>query len=144
MSTTNAQAPITRTAPVIMSMAEYEANPECYRGVWDTERTDWPHWNRDRHLYMGKRSLLRNNALWIEGISFVIKEEDSGFYEIVGEPGQFFRAQGLQEAIRQASMMVAMPRHHGAHFESTLRETGRVTWGYGFCTVEINLVSASH
>ncbi len=144
MTTNTAQAAAKRTTPLIMSLAEYEAIPESYRSVWDTERTDWQDWNRVRNLYMGKRGMLRNNALWIEGINFVIKEADTGSYEIVGEPGQFARVTGLKEAIRQASLMVSMPAHHNAHFESCLRDTGRATWGYGFCTVEINLVSAAH
>ena len=128
--------------PVIMTLAEYLDVHEDYRDVWDTERSDWPDWDKVSHLYLGKRTLMREGALWVEGITFVIKEDDSGWYEIHGEKGQHSRQQGLNEALKAASGFVAMPSHHKDHYEAVLRDTGAVAWGYGFCTVSIQLVSA--
>lgn len=131
-----------RVGPVIMTLAEYLNVPKSYRDVWTTERIDWPFWDKVGHLYMGKRTMLREGALWVEGLAFVIKEDDTGWYEIHGEKGQHARVQGLKEALKAASGFVAMPSHHKDHFESVLRDTGAVAWSYGFCTVGIQLVSA--
>ncbi len=64
---------------VKMTLAEYEAEPQSNRGVWTTERTDLPNWAAERHLYVGKRTLLWNSgaqgtALLIEGLGLEIAE----------------------------------------------------------------------
>lgn len=56
-----------------MTRDEYYAHPSSYRGTWDSERTDWPNWAEVRHRYMGQRTLMRGNALEVEGFSFVIE-----------------------------------------------------------------------
>jgi len=131
-----------RSVPRIISLAEDLAIHQDYRTVWTTERTDLPNWERDRHNYVGKRTLLREGGLEIEGISFIIKEEDSGWYEIHGDSGQHARQQGVKEALRVASGFVAMPSQYKAHYEALLRDTGAAAWSYGFCTVGVQLVSA--
>lgn len=52
---------------VTISRAEYERIHPDFRGVWTTERTDIPGWENIRHQYLGKRTLIRDNALLIEG-----------------------------------------------------------------------------
>ncbi|MDN7527682.1 hypothetical protein [Burkholderia orbicola] len=60
---------------VTISRAEYERIHPDFRGVWTTERTDIPGWESIRHQYLGKRTLMRDNALLIEGLSLTIVEE---------------------------------------------------------------------
>ncbi|WP_065497323.1 hypothetical protein [Burkholderia sp. CCA53] len=60
---------------VTISRAEYERIHPDFRGVWTTERTDIPGWENIRHQYLGKRTLMRDNALLIEGLSLTIVEE---------------------------------------------------------------------
>ena len=55
-----------------MTEAEYLSCPADYRGVWATERTDMKNWNLIRDQYMGKRTLMREGGLQVEGISFRI------------------------------------------------------------------------
>lgn len=69
------QAP--SVAPVVsMTAAQYLEQPDSHRGVWETERTDWPKWQEERHLYMGKRTLLwstpKGPCLLIEGLGMEI------------------------------------------------------------------------
>lgn len=62
------QQPILAQIP----QAEWDAIHSDYKGVWDTERTDWPNWGEVRDKYMGKRTWQRFGALEVEGISFEI------------------------------------------------------------------------
>ncbi len=57
-----------------LTLKEYNAIHTDYRGVWSTERTDWPDWDKVRNQYMGKRTLMRAGGLLIEGLHFTIKE----------------------------------------------------------------------
>lgn len=57
-----------------LTLKEYNAIHTDYRGVWSTERTDWPDWESVRELYMGKRTLMKHGCLLIEGLHFQIKE----------------------------------------------------------------------
>ena len=41
-----------------MTLSEYLAVPENYRGVWTTERWDIPDWENLRKKHMGKRTLM--------------------------------------------------------------------------------------
>ena len=41
-----------------MTLSEYLAVPENYRGVWTTERWDIPDWENLRKSHMGKRTLM--------------------------------------------------------------------------------------
>lgn len=52
--------------------SEYYAKHTDFRGVWTTERTDWPDWPQVRERYMGKRTLFDGRSLQVEGISFEI------------------------------------------------------------------------
>jgi|GEM_PF-2216175 len=55
-----------------MTEAEYLAVPDDCRGIWSSERTDWLNWDQVRDQYMGKRTLMRNGGLEVEGFSFRI------------------------------------------------------------------------
>jgi hypothetical protein len=61
----------------VMTEEQYEAIHPSLRGVWETERTDLPNWENERHLYMGKRTLAAyengGTVLLIEGLSLEIK-----------------------------------------------------------------------
>ena len=55
-----------------MTLSEYLAVPEDYRGVWTTERWDIPDWENLRKSHMGKRTLMVNDkgtCLLVEGLS---------------------------------------------------------------------------
>lgn len=61
-----------------LTLAQYNAIHRDFRGVWTTERTDWPNWAADREKYMGKRTMNGSDGngrtcLEIEGMSFEIK-----------------------------------------------------------------------
>lgn len=58
-----------------ITLEEYLAIHEDYRGIWDTERWDIPDWAEMREQYMGKRTMLaydNGTRLLIEGLSFEI------------------------------------------------------------------------
>lgn len=58
----------------VITLADYNNVHPDYRSVWSTERTDMPDWPEIRERYMGKRTLMRNGALEIEGLSFLIQD----------------------------------------------------------------------
>jgi len=53
---------------------EYLAIHPDSRGVWTSERTDWPNWEAERHKYMGKRTVMAGAftgeicTLYVEGM----------------------------------------------------------------------------
>ena len=55
-----------------LTLKEYNAIHTDYRGVWSTERTDWPDWDKVRNQYVGKRTLMRAGGLLIEDLPFRI------------------------------------------------------------------------
>lgn len=59
-----------------ITLSEYNALPEDYRGIWTTERDDLPKWAEIRDKYMGKRTMLHNDSgatvLLVEGMGFEI------------------------------------------------------------------------
>ena len=59
-----------------ITLSEYNNLPQDYRGVWNTERSDFPNWEQIRHQFMGKRTMmqLRNGStcLLIEDMHFEI------------------------------------------------------------------------
>ncbi len=55
-----------------LTLKEYNAIHTDYRGVWETERTDLPDWEKIREQYMGKRTLIRVGSLLIEDLHFRI------------------------------------------------------------------------
>lgn len=55
-----------------LTLKEYNAIHTDYRGVWSTERTDWPDCDKVRNQYMGKRTLMRAGGLLIEDLHFRI------------------------------------------------------------------------
>lgn len=63
-----------------MTESEYLARPADYRGVWTTERTDWPDWEQVKDQYMGKRTLMicekGGVALVMEGAGLEIVPDD--------------------------------------------------------------------
>ena len=58
-----------------ISKAEWDKIPADYKGVWTTERTDWRDWDQVRSQYMGKRTVMRDGALLVEGLSFEVVDE---------------------------------------------------------------------
>ena len=54
--------------------SEYNAIHADFRGVWTTERDDWPDWPDVRHKYLGKRTMMDGPpvGLLIEGLHFEI------------------------------------------------------------------------
>lgn len=63
-----------------ITLSEYLAVPENYRGVWTTERWDIPDWENLRKSHMGKRTLMvydRGTCLLVEGLSLEIVDDTS-------------------------------------------------------------------
>lgn len=142
MHTQKATAKNARTNLEILSMEQYMAVPGCYRSEWTTERTDMPEWDKVRHLYIGKKTLLRCGALEVQGISFVIKEEDNGLYEVTGKSGRVELVRSIKSAVAVGAE-IATPTDVQL-LESQLRETGEVAWSDEKDAVEIILVNAFH
>ena len=61
----------------VFTESEFNAIHPDYRSDWTTERTDLKNWDQERERYMGKRTLMRQGALWIEGISFQVVPDDT-------------------------------------------------------------------
>ena len=57
---------------LILTKKAYEAIHPDYRSVWTTERTDWAGWDMLRGQYIGKRTLMRNSCLYVEGMGLTI------------------------------------------------------------------------
>lgn len=57
---------------VIFTEAEYLSYPADYKSTWSTERDDQPNWEAERHLFMGKRTVMMSCALNIEGLTLFI------------------------------------------------------------------------
>ena len=63
-----------------ITLSEYLAVPEDYRGIWTTERWDIPDWETRRKSYMGKRTLMvydRGTCLLVEGLSLEIVDDSA-------------------------------------------------------------------
>ena len=73
MTTINKQERFDAAGLLVMSKAQYEAIHRDYRGTWTTERDDTPNWAAVRDKYVGKRCMMREGGLWVEGIDFVIE-----------------------------------------------------------------------
>ena len=60
----------------LITQENWDKTPSDYKGVWTTERTDWPEWERVKDSFMGKKTLLtaspKGTALMVEGIHFQI------------------------------------------------------------------------
>ena len=56
--------------------AEYQRVHPDFRGVWSSERYDIPGWEQMRDKHMGKRTLMRNSALYIEGMGLTIMPDE--------------------------------------------------------------------
>lgn len=52
--------------------AQWAATHPDFAQVWRTERTDWPDWEKVKHLYMGKRTIMHHGSLLVEGLSLTI------------------------------------------------------------------------
>ena len=63
--------------PRIVTLKEYNSLHKDYKGIWTTEDYNNPNWEKEREMYMGKRSMLFNNGLrtclLVEGLHFIIK-----------------------------------------------------------------------
>ena len=101
-----------------------------------------PEWDKVRHLYMCKKTMLRSGGLDVQGISFVIKEEDDGLYEVTGKSGRVELVRSIKSAVAVGAEM-ATPTDV-QRLESQLRETGEAAWSDANDAVEILLVSAFH
>lgn len=55
-----------------LTLKEYNTIHTDYRGVWETERTDLPDWEKIREQCMGKRTPIRAGSLLIEDLHFRI------------------------------------------------------------------------
>ena len=86
-----------------MTLSEYLAVPENYRGVWTTERWDIPDWENFGKNHMGQRTLMvydRGTCLLVEGLSLEIvddsswKKPDEVRQEIGGLYLKFYSRQG--------------------------------------------------
>ena len=64
-----------------ITLSEYNAIPENYRGIWTIERWDLPDWAEIRKRHIGKRTMMvydKGTCLMVEGIGFEIVD-DSGW-----------------------------------------------------------------
>ena len=64
-----------------ITLSEYNAIPENYRGIWTIERWDLPDWAEIRKRHIGKRTMMvydKGTCLLVEGIGFEIVD-DSGW-----------------------------------------------------------------
>lgn len=55
-----------------MTEAEWDAMHDDFKKLWTAERTDWPDWERVRNRYMGKRTVMSDGVLLVEGMGLVI------------------------------------------------------------------------
>lgn len=60
------------TGKKMITESAYQEVGHDYRGVWTTERDDYKCWPKIRSQYMGKRTLMADGALHVEGVSLII------------------------------------------------------------------------
>lgn len=97
-----------------MTLSEYLAVPEDYRGVWTTERWDIPDWETRRKSHMGKRTLMvydRGTCLLVEGLSLEIVDDSS-----------WKKPEEIKKEIREKYQEYLTEKEHEPHFlECTIR-----------------------
>lgn len=47
-----------------ITLSEYNAIPEDYRGIWTVERWDLPDWAEIREKHIGKRTMMVNAGIY--------------------------------------------------------------------------------
>ncbi|MCM0221126.1 hypothetical protein [Bacteroides fragilis] len=63
-----------------ITLSEYNAIPEDYRGIWTVERWDLPDWAEIREKHIGKRTMMvydNGTCLLVEGMGFEIVDDSS-------------------------------------------------------------------
>ena len=63
-----------------ITLSEYNAIPEDYRGIWTVERWDLPDWAELRKKHIGKRTMMvydKGTRLLVEGMGFEIVDDSS-------------------------------------------------------------------
>lgn len=63
-----------------ITLSEYNAIPEDYRGIWTVERRDLPNWAEIREKHIGKRTMMdydNGTCLLVEGMGFEIVDDSS-------------------------------------------------------------------
>jgi len=63
-----------------ITLSEYNAIPEDYRGIWTVERWDLPDWAEIRERHIGKRTMMVNDngtCLLVEGMGFEIVDDST-------------------------------------------------------------------
>lgn len=63
-----------------ITLSEYNAIPEDYRGIWTVERWDLPDWEELRKKHIGKRTMMvydKGTCLLVEGMGFEIVDDSS-------------------------------------------------------------------
>ena len=63
-----------------ITLSEYNAIPEDYRGIWTVERWDFPDWAELRKKHIGKRTMMvydKGTCLLVEGMGFEIVDDSS-------------------------------------------------------------------
>lgn len=63
-----------------ITLSEYNAIPEDYRGIWTVERWDLPDWAEIREKHIGKRTMMvydNGTCLLVEGMGFEIVEDNT-------------------------------------------------------------------
>ena len=63
-----------------ITLSEYNAIPEDYRGIWTVERWDLPDWAEKRERHIGKRTMMVNDngtCLLVEGMGFEIVDDST-------------------------------------------------------------------
>lgn len=65
-----------------ITLSDYNAIPEDYRGIWTVERWDLPNWAEIREKHIGKRTMMvydNGTCLLVEGIGFKIVDDTSSW-----------------------------------------------------------------
>lgn len=57
---------------ITLTESEYNEIHPDFRSTWTSERYDIDNWEQVRHQYMGKRTLMRDHTLYIEGFGLTI------------------------------------------------------------------------
>lgn len=63
-----------------ITLSEYNAIPEDYRGIWTVERWDLPDWAEIREKHIGKRTMMvydNGTCLLVEGMGFEIVDDNT-------------------------------------------------------------------
>lgn len=122
-----------------ITQAEWDATHPDYKGVWNTERTDLPDWEQVRHRYMGKRTLMSQGKLMIEGMGLEITatalkdQDDMVFLRDIGSALEKGMYENPETSLHWVSVMG----------EDSIQPVPTKAWHFNDALIQVGIVNGN-